>query len=73
MKFYSANPYAMAQTFFFPFLAFAAQVAYGVIAALVFRLYKRLRPEEPALGEDTTATKGVKNPAYEDTAYQATS
>jgi len=70
---YATNPYAMAQTFFFPFLAFAAQVAYGVIAALSFRLYKRFRPEDPALGDDTATSKGVKNPAYDDTAYEVTS
>merc|ERR1711937_456118 len=45
---YANNPYAMAQTFFFPFLAFGAQVAYGFLASVGFQLYKKTRqaPEE---------------------------
>lgn len=53
----------MAQTFFFPFLAFAAQVAYGIMAAVGFRIYKHYNPIDD---EEIEMDKqdGVHNEAF---------
>ena len=63
----------MAQTFFFPFLAFGAQVAYGFLASVGFQLYKKTRqaPDESAnenSDEKSLPMKsqnGVQNAAFQ--------
>ena len=65
----------MAQTFFFPFLAFAAQVAYGIIAAVGYRTYRHFHPEidQPEFDQPAgveTISKGIENKGVANEAYQ---
>ena len=69
----------MAQTFFFPFLAFGAQVAYGFLASIGFQIYKKTRKDS----RDTSnanqnekftmkAPSGVHNQAYKNDDLETT-
>ena len=53
----------MAQTFFFPFLAFGWQMVYGLVAAAGFRLYNHFHPAPEETDNELQQT-GIENKAY---------